>query len=171
VLAVVVTNLGGRLHVYSSEADAKLALDGQPPADIGADGLELTQVSAGTHELTLSKGNDQYKLDVDAGPAPALTTFLQSGQNIGTLVVVTGQDKARVFLNGQALKEMTRGGQLRISNLEPKDYTVKVSKNGFQDLPEQKIRINKGEQKKLTFNLQPEPQFASLSISGAAPGA
>jgi eukaryotic-like serine/threonine-protein kinase len=171
ILAVVVSNLGARLQVYASDPAAKLSLDGQPPTDRGRDGWQLTQLTPGTHELAVTQGSEQYKLDVDAGPMPSLTTFLESGQNIGTLVVVTGEDKARVFLNGQPQKDTTWGGQLRISNLEPKDYVVKVSKNGFQDLPEQKVRIHKGEQRKLTFNLQPLPHFGSLSIQGGPPGA
>ena len=171
LMAVIVGNLGSRVHVYCSDPAAKLSLDGQAPTDMSQDGWDLPQVSAGTHQLELSHGDDQYKLDVDVGPAPTLTTFLESGQNIGTLVVITGQDNAKVFVNGQLQKETTRGGQLRIANLEPKDYAVKVSRSGFQDLPEQKARVRKGEQTKVTFNLQPVPHVASLSIQGGTPGA
>ncbi|MBZ5705660.1 MAG: protein kinase [Acidobacteriia bacterium] len=170
MLAVVVGNLGGRLHIYCSDPAAKVSLDSQPAADATPDGLELSQVSPGTHQLTLTQGNDQYKIDVDAGPAPTLAAFLESGGNIGTLVVATGEDKVRVFLNGQLQKQVTQGGQLRIPNLEPKDYVVRVSKNGFQDAPEQKVRIRKGEQSKLAFSLQPIPHFASLSIQNGVPG-
>jgi serine/threonine-protein kinase len=171
VLAVVVSNLGDRLQVFASDPAAKLSWDGQTPTAMGQDGWQLTQVTSGTHELTLTQGGDQYKLDVDAGPMPSLTTFLESGKNVGTLIVVAGEDKARVFLNGQLQKETMQGGQMRISNLEPKDYAVKVSKEGFQDLPEQRVRIVKGEERKLTFNLEPIPRFASLSIQGGTPGA
>jgi len=48
---------------------------------------------------------------------------------------------------------------------------VQVSKSGFQDPPPQKIRIRKGEQARLIFNLQPQPLLASLTIQGGAPGA
>ena len=122
LLAVVVSNLGGQVHVYSSDPAAKLSLDRQSPAAMPENGWELPQVSAGTHELALIHGDDQYKLDIDLGPAPTLATFLMSGQNIGTLIIVTGEDKARVFLDGQMQKGTTQGGQLRIPNLEPKDY-------------------------------------------------
>jgi hypothetical protein len=59
---------------------------------------------------------------------------------------------------------------LRLPNLELKDYVVQVSKSGFQDPPQQKIRIRKGEQARLTFNLQPQPRLASLTIQGGVPG-
>jgi eukaryotic-like serine/threonine-protein kinase len=171
VLAVVVSNLGGRLQVFTSDPAVKLSMDGQVSAGTGHDGWQLTQVPPGTHELTLTQGSSQYKLDVDAGPMPSLTTFLESGRNVGTLVIVVNEDKARVFLNGQLQKETTHGGEVRISDLDPKDYTIKVSKNGFLDIPEQKVRIRKGEERRLAFNLQPLPHFGTLSIQGGPPGA
>ncbi|HSZ02687.1 MAG TPA: PEGA domain-containing protein, partial [Terriglobales bacterium] len=171
LLAVVVSNLGSQVHVYSSDPAAKLSLDGQSAAAMPENGWELPQVSPGTHQVALIHGDDQYKLDIEVGPAPTLATFLMSGQNIGTLVIVTGEDKARVYLDGQMQKGTTQGGQLRIPNLEPKDYVVTVSKAGFQDLPPQKVRVRKGEQTKLTFSLQPIPHLSSFSIQGGTPGA
>jgi serine/threonine protein kinase len=171
LLAVAVSNLAGRVHVYSSDPAAQLSLDGQAPVATRPDGWELEPVSLATHELALTHGQDQYKFDVDVVAAPTLATFLVSGQNIGTLVVATGEDKVRVYLNGQLQKGTTQGGQLRVANLEPKDYLVSVSKAGFQEVPPQKIRVRKGEQNKLSFSLQPIPHLASLSIQGGTPGA
>ena len=171
VLAVVVSGMADHLHVYSSDSAAKVSIDGQPPLEVPQDGLDLPSVSAGPHELGVTRGSDQYKLDIEAGAAPTLNAFLESGQNLGALVVITGQDKAKVFLNGKLQQQSTQGGQLRIPNLELKDYVVRVSKSGFQDLPEQKIRIHKGEQAKVIFNLQPLPVSSSLTIQGGVPGA
>jgi len=96
----------------------------------------------------------------------------ESGHNLGALLVVAGEDNARVFLNGKLQRQLTQAGQLRLPNLELKDYVVQVSKSGFQDPPQQKIRIRKGEQARVVFNLQPQPQprLASLTIQGGAPG-
>jgi hypothetical protein len=95
-----------------------------------------------------------------AGPAP----------NVGALVVVAGEDNAAVSLNGKLQRQLTQAGQLRLSNLELRDYVVQVSKSGFQDPPAQMIHIRKGEQARLVFNLQPLPRPASLTIQGGAPG-
>ena len=171
ILAVVVTSMGDHVHVYSSDGGAKLGLDTQPPADLTLDGVDLSSVTAGAHELTLSHGGEQYKLAIEVTAAPALTAFVESGQNVGTLVVVTGQDKSRIFLNGKALPQQTQGGQLRIPNLEPREYVVRVEKPGYQDVPDQKIRIRKGEQGRLVFGLLPVPHMASLNIQGGPPGA
>jgi len=93
-----------------------------------------------------------------------------SSPSLGTLVVIAGQDGAKVFLNGKLQRQLTQAGQLRLPNLELKDYVVQISKSGFQDPPQQKIHIRKGEQAKLIFNLQPQPRLASLAIAGGAPG-
>jgi serine/threonine protein kinase len=171
ILAVVVSSMGDHVHVYASDASAKLSLDGQPPVNVSADGVDLPSITAGTHELTLSHAGEQYKLPIEVAAAPALAAFVESGQNVGTLIVVTGQDKSRVFLNGKVLSQQTQNGELRIANLEPKEYAVRVDKAGFQDVPEQKIRIRKGEQAKLVFALLAVPHMASLNIQGAPPGA
>jgi len=171
VLAVVVSSMGDRVHVYASDAATKLSLDGQPSVDLSAEGVDLSSITAGSHELTVIHGGEQYKLAIEVTPAPALMAFVESGQNVGTLLIVTGQDKSLVFLNGKALPQITKGGQLRIANLDPKEYTVRVEKAGFQDAPEQKIRIRKGEQGRLVFGLLPVPHMASLSIQGGPPGA
>ena len=94
---------------------------------------------------------------------------LPAAPALGTLLVVAGQDNANVFLNGKLQRQLTRGGQLLLPNLELKDYVVQVSKSGFQDPPQKKIRIRQGEQA-LIFNLQPQPRLASLNIQGGTPG-
>ena len=94
----------------------------------------------------------------------------ESANNLGTLLVIAGQDGAKVFLNGKLQPQLTHAGQLRLPNLEPKDYVVQIAKSGFQDPPQQKIRIRSGEPAKLIFNLQPQPSLASLSIQGGTPG-
>ena len=93
-----------------------------------------------------------------------------SAANVGTLLIVTGEDDARIALNGQLQAQLTQSGQLRLANLEPKDYVVQVSKSGFQEPAAQTIRIRKAEESKLVFNLQPQPRAASLIIHGGAPG-
>ncbi len=116
--------------------------------------------------LGVSSGAGKVTLKVSPKDQPPA----ESGRILGTLIVVAGQDDARVFLNGELQRQLTQAGQLRLPNLELKDYVVQVSKSGFQDPPQQKIRIRKGEESRLIFNLQPQPRLASLTIQGGAPG-
>jgi hypothetical protein len=132
-----------------------------------------------TPEPSLSAG---ISSDTAAGK---VTADDQSGHSLGTLLVVTGQDDARVFLDGKLQRQLTQAGQLSLPNLELKDYVVQVSKSGFQDPPQQTIRIREGEQAKLVFmlhpknlqprnlqpqNPQPQPRLASLTVHGGVPG-
>jgi serine/threonine protein kinase len=168
--AVAVSNSANHLHVYYSESPARLSLDSQPDAAMGEDGIDIPGVSAGQHQLTLTKGSDRHTVAIDVGTAPALTTFLISDQDIGTLLVVTGEDGVQVYLNNQLQKGTTKGGQLRISNLAPKNYTVRVAKNGFQNPSEQQAGVHKGDLARLNFALTPIPHAASLAIDGGAAG-
>ncbi len=94
----------------------------------------------------------------------------QPGREVGTLEIIAGQDDAKVFLNGKLQRQHTQGGQLRLPNLAPKDYVVQVSKAGFQDPPQQKIRVRTSEEAQIRFELKPQPSLASLTIQGCAPG-
>lgn len=171
ILAVIVSSMGDHMHVYASDSAAKLSVDAQSPIDLPTDGVDLSSVTAGAHELTISRSGEEYKLSIDVTAAPSLNAFVESGQNVGSLVVVTGQDKTKVFLNGKALEQQSQGGQLRIANLEPKEYVVRVSKPGFQDVADQKIRVRKGQQGRVVFGLLPVPHMASLVIQGGPAGA
>jgi hypothetical protein len=171
IRALVVSNGGNHLHVYYSESHAKLSLDGQPGAEVGSDGIDLANVSSGPHQLSLKQGSERHTVPIDVGAAPALTAFLLSDQNIGTLLVTTGEDSVQVYLNNQLQKKTTQGGQLRIPNLAPKDYVVRVTKNGFETPPDQQATIRKGDVASLNFSLKAPPHLASLSIDGAVAGA
>ncbi len=170
VHALVVSNSGNHLHVYYSDSRAKLSLDRQAEAEVGSDGLDIPNVSAGPHQLILKQGNDSHTVPIDVGASPALMTFLVSDQDIGTLLIVTGEDNVQVYLNNQLQKRTTQGGQLRIPNLAPKDYVVRVAKNGFQDVPGQPATIHKGDVSRLNFTLKPVQHLASFAIDGGAAG-
>jgi serine/threonine protein kinase len=168
--AVVVSNISSRLRVYGSYFPATVSLDGQPAIDIPEGGLEMTALSGTSHKLSVSRGNDQQVVNVDVGTAPALTAFLESDRNVGSLWVVTGEDEVQVFVNNRLYKS-TRGGHLQIPDLEPREYSVRVSKRGRPDPPEQHVRVQKGEQARVVFTLQPPvPGVSSLSIQGGTAG-
>jgi hypothetical protein len=131
----------------------------------------LGGLAPGPHDLAVSDGKTNLKKVIEISPAPVLTAFLQTDQNIGTLVIMAGEDGADVYLDGAKYRRQTaRGGQLRIPRT-PKEYRVRVAKSGFQDLPEQAVQIAKGEEKKVVFQLVPLPTTAHLAIQGAVPGA
>jgi tetratricopeptide (TPR) repeat protein len=171
VHAVVVASSPEHASVACSFCPAKLSVDGQAEIDIGADGVDLPGMSPGAHRLALRQGSDQHTLEMDIGMIPTLSVFLASDLNVASLLVVTGEDKAQVFLNGQPYKRQTKGGQLLIADLVPKKYVVRVAKSGFQEVAEESVTLKKGEQSRLSFKLSPLPKLAGLTLQGAVPAA
>jgi serine/threonine protein kinase/cytochrome c-type biogenesis protein CcmH/NrfG len=167
---LMVSSFGSQAHVYTTLSAASVALDGAPVGEAGPDGLQLTNLTPGTHELTVASGQTQVKRVIDVGAAPELSAFFQSDQNVGTIVVVTGEDGVDVYVDGRKYRHQTsRGGQLRIQRT-PKEYHIRVAKQGFEEVPEQTIQIAKGEEKRLVFQMVPLPTTARLTLRGT-PGA
>lgn len=171
IVVVAVTFFLARRHHASPEAKAPAVAPTVSAPLVSAPAVTAPIASAPTQatpEPSLPAAG--VSSDTAAKVAPDDQPPAESGSNLGTLVVVAGQDNARVFLNGKLQRQLTQAGQLRLPNLELKDYVVQVSKNGFLDPPQQTVRIRKGEQSRLIFNLQPQPRMASLTIKGGAPG-
>jgi Flp pilus assembly protein TadD len=175
IILVAATFFFTRKHYAPPVAKTPAAAPNVSPpavsAPVSGPGVSVRTGSAPAQSTTpepslpaLGVSSDTAGGNVTLGEPPA-----ESSRNLGTLLVVAGQDDARVLLNGRLQRQLTQAGQLRLPNLELKDYVVQVSKSGFQDPPPQKIRIRKGEQTRLIFNLQPQPLLASLTIQGGAP--
>lgn len=166
VAALVVSSFGNRARIYSSIAPAKAEMDGQPAGEILAGGLELSGLSPGPHELSVSDGRTRFKKMIEISPAPVLTAFLESDQNIGTIVVMAGEEGAEVYLDGVKYYRQTgRGGQLRIPRT-PRQYRVRVAKAGFQETAEQTVQVVKGEERRVVFNLAALPTSAVTPAGG-----
>jgi hypothetical protein len=169
LMAVLVSSFGGDARIQSNASTPlKVALNGMPQGETSQTPLELKGVPAGDQQLTIGEGADARRMVVQFGPTPALTAFLKSDVNTGTLVVSTGENDVTVFLNGNEYRRKTRRGELRIPALGP--VAVRVAKEGFQSEPEQRVEVKRGEEVRVAFKLRPMPQFASLQIHNAVPG-
>src|SRR5262249_38836128 len=98
-LAVTLASSGDHVHIQSSSGSAKVSIDGNASGETGANGLDITGLQPGNHELALGEGKDRRSMVLNLAAAPALTTFLKSDRNIGALLIVTGEDGVKVFLN------------------------------------------------------------------------
>ena len=168
LLAVLVATLGSKARVVTS-GPMKLALNGQAQADATPAGTDLEGFRPGVNEIAVGEGKDQRTLAESFGPAPALTVFLKSDLNIGTLIISAAEDDVRVFLNGKEYPRKTQRGQLRIQTLGP--VNVRVTKDGFELPAPQLADVRKGSEVRLEFKLQALPRVAVLQIRQATPGA
>ncbi len=169
LMAVLVSTAGGSARVVTSGGPLKLALNGQPQPDATAEGVDLTGYQPGVAELVLGEGKDQRNVKETFGPAPALTVFLKSDLNIGTLIVSTGEDDARIFVNNKEYPRRTQRGQARIPAIG--SVNVRVAKDGYEPVAPQIAEVKKGSEVRLEFKLQPLPRMAVLQIRGGTPGA
>lgn len=166
--AVLVASFGKQARVVTNAGPWRLTLNGQPQSNAGPAATDLTGFQPGVNEIVLANGQDQRNMSESFGAAPMLTAFLKSDVNTGTLVVFTGQDDVRVFVNDQEYRRRTLRGQLRIPTLGK--VTVRVAKSGFQDEPPQIADVKKGAEVRVQFAMKVQPQFASLQIQGALAG-
>jgi hypothetical protein len=167
--AVLVASMANQAHVLTSTGSMKLLVNGQPEADTSPAGVDLKTFQAGVDELVLGEGKDQHSVKENFGPAPMLTAFLKSDLNAGTLVVSTGEDDVRVFLNNKEFPRRTQRGQIRIQTIGP--VLVRVAKDGFDAPPVQSAEVKKGAETRLEFKLNAAPRFATLVVTGGTPGA
>ena len=161
-LGVVVTNGKNGLKAFSSDPNLPVSEAGQPLGSIEPGGLDLSQLPAGDHTLTLGAGRDAKSVVVGVGAGPGLVAYLKRDVEAGTLVVIAGEDGATVYLNGREQSRKTRGGQLRIPFLSVRSYRVKVTKEGFEPSEEKTAQVLKGAETKVGFTLNPVVSGATL---------
>jgi hypothetical protein len=166
--AVVVGSLGPRARLHASGPPAKLTLNGAPQSDTAAEGVEITGVAPGPVEITLGDGPQRKTFRETFGAGPELTALLKSDQNIGTLLITTGEDDVRVFINNREHRRRTEKGQVRIQTIG--EVTVRVQKPGFEAPPAQTVTVSKGQQTRLNFVLKELPRLATLAVEGGIPG-
>ena len=167
--AIVVTNGPQQGQVLSSYGPLPASMDGKEIGTISSAPLELANLQPGTHDLVAGTGKDERKVSFQVSTAPALTVFLSADRNVGNLLIVTGEDGVTVVYNDKKSSRTTKHGQLVIANLAPKRYTVSVAKEGFLKVASQEVTVQKGQEAKLVFVLQPAPTVAALAIAGAPP--
>lgn len=168
-MAVLVSAQDGKGRLFTNAEHAALIVDGKPVGDVGPDGLALDQLGNADHDLQVARNHDRQRFVLTYTPAPALTVYVKSDPNVGTVVVMAGRDGVNVFINDKPYRRTTVQGQLRIP-LKAGEYTIRVHKDGFTDPPPQTAEVKKAEETAVEFSLQPVAQFGALQVRGAAPG-
>jgi len=168
-MAVLVSGEGGKARLVTNADNSEVALDGKPAGQVGADGLTLDDLGKVDHELQVTQGKDRQRFVLTYTPAPALTVYVKSDPNAGTVVVSAGQDNADVYIDDALYRRKTDQGQVRIP-LKVGDYTIRVHKAGFMDPPPKSVTVKKAEETPVDFRMDPIPQIATLQIKGALQG-
>lgn len=171
LIGLLVSSMGARARAYSQNP-SKLTVNGKMQADVNPAGTDLTDFAPGVVEFGLGEGSASRSMSENFGPAPVLTVFLRTADatpTVGTLIITTNEDDARVFIEGKEYPRKTQRGQLRIQTTGK--MAIRVAKDGFEVPPPQIAEVKRGAETRLEFKLQPIPKMASLQIRGATPGA
>ncbi len=175
LLAVIVASFGNAARLATSAGPLKLTLNGQPQADASPTGVDLTGFQAGSAEIAVGEGPAQKTMQETFGPAPALTVFLRPDKpgtpalgDLGTLIVVTGEEDVRVFVNNKEQKKHTLRGQLRVPTA-PGKVNVRVYKDGFTTPAAQTVDVQKGADARVAFQLQRMDLGAAPKVTPPVP--
>lgn len=168
-MAVLVSAQDGKGRVFTNAQPSALLVDDKPAGDVSPEGLALDDLGATDHDLQIVRDHDKQRFVLTYTPAPALTAYVKSDPNTGTVVVMAGRDGVNVFINDKPYRRATNQGQLRIP-LKVGEYTIRVHKDGFTDPPPQTAEVKKAEETAMEFSLEPVPQLGTLEVHGAAPG-
>ncbi len=169
VMAVLISAHDGEGRLVTNADHATVSLDGTAAGEVGTDGLALTSLGKTDHDIEVTQNKDRQRFVLTYTPTPALTVYVKSDPNAGTVVVMAGQDGADVYINDKLWRRKTDRGQLRIP-LKVGPYTIRVHKAGFLDPPPETVDIKKAEESAVEFRMQPVPEIATLQIKSALPG-
>ena len=169
-MAVLVSSEAGRANLITNADDSEVFVDGTSLGKVSNAGLDVPNLAAVDHDLRVIQNSDRQRFVWTYTPAPALTVYIKSDPNAGTVVIVAGQNDAEVYINDLLYKRRTDRGQIRVPNLKVGTYTVRVHKPGFVDPAPQTLIVRKAEETRAEFHLQAVPAIATLQIKGALPG-
>ncbi len=169
-MIVVVSTQDGEGKLVTNAVPSQVVLDGKTIGDVETDSIDLTGLGVTDHDLQIKRPRDQQRFILTYSVAPAMTVFIKSDPNAGSLLIMVGQDDAQIFLNDTPYKRMTERGQLRVPNLKVGEYVIRVHKPGFLDAAATVVHIIKGEEARVEFQLTPVPKVATLEVRGAQPG-
>ncbi len=169
VMAVAVSTEDGKGQLVTNADHPAVLLDGKSTSEAKPDGITLDDLGKTDHDLQVTEDKDRQRFVLTYTAAPALTVYVKSDPNAGTVIVMTGQDGVDVYIDDKPYRRRTERGQVRIP-LKVGEYAIRVHKAGFIDPPPQTASVKKAEESAIEFKLEPAPQIATLEIKGALPG-
>ena len=170
--AVVLAEFGSHVRLYSSEP-LQVSVDNGASLAATPSGIDLPALGAGSHLLSIGEGASQRNVGFASSSAPGLIAFIEqkAAPETGGVLVTAGVDGATVVVNGKPYRRLTKNGQVRIGNLKPGNYDIKVTKDGFDSPAGQTVAVKKGEDIRLQFQLKPAVRMATIHLQGAPAGA
>src|SRR5262249_1778704 len=67
-------------------------IDGKPIGQLGEDGLPISNLDSGTHELKFSDGRSERKMSFQSGVSPAVDVIVFSDRDVGSILIEVKED-------------------------------------------------------------------------------
>ncbi|MBE7542132.1 MAG: PEGA domain-containing protein [Bryobacteraceae bacterium] len=170
LVLILVHQRGETAVVYASAAGASAGIDGRDPEPIPPEGRSFTQLTPGSHTLSVEDGKMVRTIPLQTGGAPTVNAYIFAppAADKGSLLLLAGVDGAEVTLNGRRHWQLTRNGQVRVGSLGPGTYQVRVSREGYEPAGPQRVEVLAGEETRIELPLKPVARVATLQIAGPA---
>jgi ketosteroid isomerase-like protein len=160
--ALVVSNMGHSAKLDCNCTSGEVLLDGKRLGNLGAQGLDLRDLSEGNKKLNVRERD----VNINIGPEPSINVILTSARNVGTLSVETNVDSATVIVDKKRYPGASAGKSIQLQ-LDVGNYLVEVQKDGYSGA-RQSAQITRGSRLQRTFTLV--PLNARLDIQGGRAG-
>jgi serine/threonine-protein kinase len=164
---IVVSGYASGAELRCDCASGEVAIDGRTAGHLENGRFSVAALAPGTHQFRVTAPDGVRDSVIALQNDPSLNLVLAADRNIGTLVVETGQDNVRVYLDNRVQNVVTRQGLVRLP-LAVKVYSVRVEKPGYRKPPAQVAEVEKGAIKRITFTLVPTD--STLIVREAQPG-
>lgn len=170
LVLILVHQRGETAVIFTSAAGASAGIDGRDPEPVPPEGRSFTQLSPGSHTLSVEDGKMVRTIPLQTGGAPTVNAYIFAppAADKGSLLLLAGVDGAEVTLNGRRHWQLTRNGQVRVGSLGPGAYQVRVSREGYEPAGPQRVEVKAGEETRLELPLKPVARVATLQIAGPA---
>lgn len=168
--AIAVAGAGPVGRIWVTDKDAELTIGARELGLVPEDGLPLPQLTGNVHKFVLRTAKlGEATFTFEMSERPNVWISLRSNRKLGTILIQTGEDDAKVIVDGKDTTTRTRKGKAAIL-VEPGMHTVAVEKPGFLSPPERQAKVDLGGEATLDFRLEPIPTRAMLPVQGAPPG-
>jgi serine/threonine protein kinase len=172
VQTMIIGTYKDQIRIRTSVPTGKVILSGNEVGTLKDGYFERTGIAPGKYDVVVGDGDAALTRPLEVTARPIVAVYVGANTNLGYLLAtVTGPEEARIKIDGKE-RGNTRKGIFRAS-LEPKDYTIEASQDGFVPVT-RTVTIKKGPAQKLEIALsripekQPEP-VKPVSAGGTEP--
>jgi len=175
VMAVATLMANGQ--IYANADSLKASFNGSQEQDVTETGLKLEGLKAGSNNLLLREAGkaEPRETTIDVTRNPGLIVMVGT-PNVGMLRV-SEANNVEATVRVEPVDKSSKPVTMALKNgsatfqLEPKDYIVTLTANGFETDSVNPVKVTRDKMEPITRTLKPLVTTATLEIRGGTPDA